>query len=104
MLAAQSVVTASPPIRPTVYRLGGVGLTEEVKVLLKNNPLRQFTLREIMAHIRATATPGEVQSVLHKLVHVRNCVIQGRMDNPLGRRKCLRLIVKSYKWRLPGDE
>ena len=100
---SDAAVAERPLIVASVHMFDGFGLTQEVESLLKNNPRRQFTLREILSFVRVSAHKAAVQSILHKAVHLKACVIQGRVDHPLGRGKSLRLIVKCYKWRLPSD-
>ena len=80
----------------SVRRWCGTGLTEEVTSLLKHNPVRVFTLADVLRCVRDSAIAGEVNSILHKLVFVKKAVIKGRAHN--GHR-----FVNTYRWRLPSD-
>lgn len=80
-----------------VRRTAGTGLTEEVTGLLKHNPVRAFTLAEVLRCVRDSAIAGEVNSILHKLVFDKARVVKGRAHN--GHR-----FVNTYRWRLPSDK
>jgi hypothetical protein len=76
-----------------VHRLGGVGLTQEVRALLKRNPLRWFALAEVVEALTPGHTRAEVNSALHKLAHDCGLVDKGSRHN--GWR-----TVNTWKWKV----
>ncbi len=76
-----------------VHRLGGAGLTQEVRALLKRNPLKWFALAEVIAALPAGYTKAEVNSALHKLAHDCGHVDKGTRHN--GWR-----MVNTWKWKV----
>ena len=83
----------------TIRRIGGIGQTEEVEMLFRYHPTKTFTLRDVLQSIRPLPA-CKVNSILHKLVHVRKVLIIGcapRNGN------ASRKIVNTYRWRLPSD-
>lgn len=78
-----------------VRRHGRRSLTLEVEALLKCNPLREFTLRDVRACIEGAPGYAEINSVLHKLVYDKRRALIGRAHN--GVRE-----VNTYRWALPG--
>ncbi len=77
----------------SVYRQCGEGLTEKVESLFKHNPMKRFTMREIVLIIQPTPLLGEVSSVLHKMEFRKRCLERGRGHNGMR-------IVDTWKWRI----
>lgn len=76
----------------SVHKTCGHGLTQEVRSLLKHNPLKRFTLAEVMECLRRQALRGEVNSVLEKM-KAANLVEKGACHNGIRR-------VNNWKWRI----
>lgn len=72
--------------------------------MLQYRPTTAFTLRAMMQAIRPGAIRGEVQSILHKLVHDKGVVVTLRETiDCWGSKSGGVRVVKAYRWRLPSD-
>lgn len=78
-----------------VRRAAFPSLTREVEAILKCQPMRVFSLRDVSSSIGPHVNMAEVNSVLHKMVYMHGKATLSREHN--GRR-----VVNMYQWRLPS--